>query len=339
MAGCQKPADTPPAPGPSVTTNTGGSKLKIVYIPKNTGNPYFSDVIKGFEQATKETGDEFTTTAPAAADSTGQIPFIKEQIQQNVDVIVLSASSPDTLNKVCDEAKAKGILVMTVDADLTGNESHREAAILQATTAQVGDGQIELLGQQINYEGEFAILSATPDAPNQNAWIAVMKENLKNPKFAKMKLVEVAYGNDDPEKSATEFQALITKYPNLKGVIAPTTVGVAAAARALEISGLYPGGPNAKGGGIVLTGLGTPNQMRSFIDKRVVRAFQLWSPKDMGYVAAHLAHQIKEGKVKPAAGAQFEAGNLGPREFMEKNIVIAGPLVTFDKNNIGEYDF
>lgn len=336
IAGCQKPAGTASAE-PSAPA---GGKLKIVYIPKNTGNPYFSNVIRGFEEAAKESGDSFLTTAPApTAEPSAQIPFIKEQIQQKVDVIAVSASSPDALNGALDEARAKGILVLTVDADLTGSESHRDAAVLQTDTAEIGRSQIELLGKQMNYEGDFAILSATSNAPNQNAWIAAMRTVLDDPKYAKMKLVDVVYGDDEPEKSTTEFQGLLSKYPNLRGVISPTSVGLAAAAQALEISGAYPGGPNAKGSGLALTGLSTPNQMKRFVDKGVVQAFQLWSPHDMGYIAGVLADQVKAGKVKPADGAAFTAGKLGERKFGKNNVVVAGPLVTFDKANIGNYNF
>jgi rhamnose transport system substrate-binding protein len=337
IAGCQKPQDT--ATPPVVSGATAGKKLRIVYIPKNTGNPYFTDVQHGFEDAAKESGDDFSTVAPSSSDATAQIPFIKDKVQQKVDVIALSASSPDALNNALDDARSKGILVITVDADLTKNESHRDAAVLQTDAAKVGESQIELLGKQINYEGDIAILSATRDAPNQNAWIAAMQETLKQPKYAKMKLVDTVYGDDEPQKSTTEFEALLSKYPNLRGVISPTSVGLAAAAQSLEITGAYPGGPHAKGGGLVLTGLSTPNQMKGFVTKGVVQAFQLWSPHDMGYIAAMLADQIKAGTVKPGDGVKFTAGKLGERSFGKDNIVVAGPLVTFDKSNIDKYNF
>lgn len=342
IAGCQKPAEEPVAnttTGSTTGSTPSGQKLKIVYIPKNSGNPYFTDVQHGFEDAAKESGDEFTMVAPSSSDAAAQIPYLKTQIQHKVDVIALSASSPDALNSTLDDAKAAGILVLTVDADLTKNESHRDAAVLQTDSAKVGESQVELLGSQINYDGEIAILSATRDAPNQNAWIAAMQDVLKQPKYAKMKLVDIVYGDDKPDKSATEFQALLSKHPNLRGVISPTSVGLAEAAHQLKIAGVFPGGPNAKGPGLVLTGLSTPNQMKGYINDGVVKSFQLWSPHDMGYIAVMLADQIKSGKVKPADGTKFTAGKLGERSIGKDNIVVAGPLVTFDKSNIDKYDF
>ena len=71
-----------------------GTGIKIVYIPKNTGNPYFDSIIRGFEQACLELGCEFTTTAPATAEATSQIPFVQEQIQRGVNVLPSRPTAP-----------------------------------------------------------------------------------------------------------------------------------------------------------------------------------------------------------------------------------------------------
>ena len=333
--GCQRSETTA---GTTGTTAAPGAKLKVVFIPKNEGNPYFEDAKHGFEDAAKELGCEFVSVGPAKAEATSQIPVIKQQVQQRVDIIAISANSPDAVVAALDEAKAKGITVVTIDADITGNESHRDAGIMPVNFDTIGESQVELLGSQINYEGEIAILSATKDASNQNAWIKKMQEVLKQPKYAKMKLVEVAYGDDEQQKSMSETDGLLSKYPNLKGIIAPTTVGVAAAAQALEVAGVYPGGPKAKGAGVVLTGLGTPDQMRSFINKGVVKAVQLWSPRDMGYAACFVAVAMKKGEAK-GPGDTVKAGKLGDLKIGEKGMVITGPLVTFDKASVANYHF
>jgi rhamnose transport system substrate-binding protein len=338
-AGCGKGAAPGTAAGGTAGGSASGERLKVVYIPKNTGNPYFKPVIKGFEDACQEIGCELTTLAPANAEGTSQVSIIKEQIQRRVDVIAISANSPDALNQVLDQARSRGITVVTVDSDLVGNESHRDAAVLPADFGQIGEGQVELLGSLIGYEGDFAILSATPDAPNQNAWIAGMKETLKNPKYAKMRLVDTVYGDDEPQKSTTECEALLAKHPNLRGIISPTSVGLAAGAQVLEQSGRFPGGPKATGPGIQLTGLSTPNQLKKFVQNGVVTSFQLWDPYNEGYLAAYLGTQIHGKKLQPKAGASIETPKLGKQTFSEKLELVSGPLVTFDKKNIAQFDF
>lgn len=332
LTGCKKEETTPTSAANPAGTGDSGAAVRIVYIAKNTGNPYFDPMIEGFRKAAQETGAEFTTVSPATGDPTSQLPMIKDQIQRGVNVLAISPNSPDALVPALKDALRRGITVVTVDSDTTGHEDARTAAVLTVDPEIVGSSQVELLGSLIGYSGEFAILSATTDSPNQNLWISIMKKTLEtDPKYKAMKLVEIAYGNDEPQKSLTEAEALLNRYPNLKGIIAPTTVGIAAAAQAVETA--------KKAEQVKVTGLGTPNQMRRFIKNGTVQAFALWSPFDEGYLAGHLGIQLAQKKLQAAEGTDFTAGTLGQRTFRAKNIVITGPPVTFTKDNIDQFNF
>lgn len=333
LSGCQK-NEAPPAP-----TKTGNQAVRVVYIPKNTGNPYFNGVVDGLRKGCEELGVAFDSTGPATPEATSQIPFIKDQIQRGVTVICISPNSPDALNQVFDDARARGINVITVNSDITGNEAHRDASTLPCDFDKLGASQIELLGSLIEYEGSFAILSATTDAPDQNFWIEGMKVALKDPKYAKMQLVEIVYGDDKPQKSRTEAEGLLTKFPDLRAILAPTAVGVEQAAKAVETAGVYPGGPKAKGKGVVVTGLGTPNQLRRYIKDGIITAVALWSPPDLGYVSAHLAVGMAKGEIVPQPGSSFDVPGFGKREFRQHGVVIAGPPLVFTKDNIDQYNF
>ena len=307
--------------------------LKIVYIGKNTGNPYFDSITGGFEDACKSLGCEFEFVAPATAEATSQIPFIEAQIQRGVNVIGIAPNSPDALNAVLDSARAAGILVLTVNGDLTGNESHRDATILPTNFDIVGRDQVEMVGSLIGYEGEIAILSATTEAPDQNKWIVGMNETLaSDPKYAKMKLVATVYGDDQPEKSTTEMEALLSNYPDLKGVIAPTTVGIAAAAQVVQSRGIAAT--------VHVTGLGLPSEMRDFVKDGTVTAFQLWSPYNEGWLAVHFAVGVLGGSIKNEVGATFEVPNLGTITINPNNSInTQASLTTFDAKNIDDFNF
>jgi rhamnose transport system substrate-binding protein len=328
LSSCEKSESS----APTMAHPTDAKDVKIVYIPKNTGNPYFNAVIDGFKQAATDTGAQFDTIGPSTPDATSQIPIIKDQIQRGVNVICISPNSPDALNQVFKEAMSKGIIMMCIDSDLTGNENLRTAAVFPTDPQEVADKQLEMLGSQIGYKGKFAILSATTDAPNQNEWIKDMKQTMQSdPKYKDMELVTIVYGDDVDAKSNTEAEALLTKYPDLKGIIAPTTVGISAAAHVVQSA--------HKADQIVVTGLGRPNDMRNFVKDGTVKQFALWITKDQGYVAGQLAVQLAMNKIRPERGATFSAGSMGERSLKDKNIVVASPPVVFDKDNIDKYDF
>jgi rhamnose transport system substrate-binding protein len=307
--------------------------MSIVYIGKNTGNPYFDSITGGFEDACEVLGCEFEFVAPATAEATSQIPFIEAQIQRGVDVIAIAPNSPDALNQVLGAAQEQGILVLTVNGDITGSEQFRDATILPTNFDIVGRDQIEMVGSLIGYEGEIAILSATTEAPDQNKWIVGMNATLaSDPKYANMTLVATVYGDDQPEKSTTEMEALLANFPNLRGVIAPTTVGIAAAAQVVQSRGIAEQ--------VAVTGLGLPSEMRDFVKDGTVTAFQLWSPYNEGWLAAHFAKRVLEGTIMNEVGATFDVPNLGTITINEGNSInTQSTLTTFDINNIDDFTF
>jgi rhamnose transport system substrate-binding protein len=336
MAGCNS-ADK----GGDATNNAsvGGESIDVVFIPKSTGNPYFDQVSKGLQGAAKGDNLAVSIQGPSTSEATSQLPNIKAAVQSGAKALVLSANSPDALDDALDDAKKKGAAIITVDSDLSGNETHRDVGILPADSKTIATSQLELLAKGMNYTGDFAILSARADAPNQNAWIADFKDALKDPKYAKMKLVDTVYGDDESQKSSTEMETLMAKYPTLKGVWSPTSVGLSAAAQVLENSGDYPGGPKAQNGGIILTGLSTPNQMAKAVQKGVVGEFQLWDPAVMGEIAGAFAQQIVSKKLEIKPGVSVDVPSVGKVTVGDKNVVYAGQMLTFNKDNISKYNF
>ncbi|MDR1930170.1 MAG: substrate-binding domain-containing protein [Treponema sp.] len=312
----------------------GGEKLKIYFIPKDSVNPYFYAIDVGFKEAIAELGEEnfeYIYTGPATAGPTDQIEYIEAAVQNKAFAVFVSANHDSALNRTFDDARAAGVNVFIMNQDIPGSEDHRDAAIMPASFANVGPLLIELMGQQIDYSGDFAILSATTDAPDQNAWIDGIKQALAaDSKYANMNLVTVVYGDDQPEKSTTEMEALLTKYPDLKGVIAPTAAGIPACAKVLQTRRLT--------GQVKLTGLGLPSTMQEFVKDGTCESFALWNPPYEGYLAVYLVDAIANKGYKPVPGSSFEAGKLGTIT-IESNgqILTLKDLMVYDASNIDEY--
>jgi rhamnose transport system substrate-binding protein len=303
--------------------------LKTVSIPKQLGNPYEEFEHSGIDEALKELGGSNRINGPTDASASSQISIINAAVQQKPDAIIIAGNDPDAVAPALKQAAQRGVKVVGMDSDVAPDA--RSVFVNQVTTQLVGENQVESIGKQIDYKGDIAILSATANATNQNAWIKVMKETLKKPKYKGMKLVKIAYGDDDDQKSFQQMQGLIQAYPNLKGVISPTTVGVAAAARYLSKS--------PQKGKVKLTGLGFPNQMRKFVKDGTVDEFQLWVPKDVGYLAGQAAAALASGRITGKEGEKFKAGRLGDYTIGANGEIVLGPLTTFDKNNIDKFDF
>ena len=342
LAACSSSSSSSSSSAPSTSSAAAGSSssapaagslktgLKVFVIPKQLGNPYFtlSDSVKsgGALAALQTLGETGSETSGTAATAASQIPTIQAAITKGANALLVSATDASALCPTLNSAMRRGITVVTYDSDAP---TCRSLFINQASTAAIGTSQVDLLAKELGDTGQIAIVSAAASATNQNAWIGYMKQELK--KYPKMTLVTTVYGNDDPTTSTQVTQGLLQQYPNLKGIISPTTVGIGAAAAVLDTAKYR--------GKIALTGLGTPGSLKKFVDDGTIRSFELWNPANLGYLAAYAAVNLASKTVTSATGQSFSAGKLGSFTIGPNDTVLLGPPLVFTKSNIGGFNW
>jgi rhamnose transport system substrate-binding protein len=307
-------------------------KINVRYIVLQKGNPYFDPIVQGMKDAVESQGGVFRDTAPEQVEATAQIPLIEAAIQDKVKVICLTPTATDTMNAVLDRARAAGIKVLTVNDDITGNESHRDGSVLSCNYDQLALDSFEQFARAMNYQGKFVVLSSTTETSFQQNQIAIYRKQMASgDKYKNMQLLEVLYGNDDPAKSLTETEAAIQKYPDLNGIICPTSVGVISAAQAVESRNL--------GNRIVVTGLGTPGQCKSFLQSGVLDGAMLWDTYRVGKVAGYLAMLLAKDEYTLKTGTSFNAGEYGTTNVLANNVLYGGPSAIITKENVDTYKF
>ncbi|MCU1495444.1 MAG: rhamnose transporter, periplasmic rhamnose-binding protein [Acidimicrobiaceae bacterium] len=323
----------------AVATNSASaasSRLKsgetIYFIPKDTLNPYEVIADAGGKTALNAIGDKQVVSSGTADTAAAQIPSIQAAIAAKASAIVIAGNDPSALCPSLAKAQAAGIKIVSFDSDVT---CPNHLFINQANTRQIGTSEIDLLASEIHSTGQIAILSAAATATNQNAWIKYMKVELK--KYPKMKLVSTVYGNDDPATSLTVLQGLLSAYPNLAGIISPTTVGISTAAQYLDTH-------KALLKHLTLTGLGLPSQMKKYVLDGTVKAFELWNPSNLGYLAGYAAATLASGTITGKAGQSFTAGKLGAYKILPAAAgtgpsVVLGPPTVFNKSNVLKFNF
>jgi len=299
---------------------------RIALVVKSLGNGFFDAAAKGAEKAADEIGGiEVIYTGPTSATAEGQIDIVNSLIAQNVDAIAISANDPDALVPVLKKAMDRGIKVLSWDSGVA--PEGRMLHLNPSDTNLIGETIIKLAADYLPDGGDVAILSASSTATNQNAWIDAAKEALPE-KFPNINLVSVVYGDDDSVKSTNEAKGLIASYPDLDAIIAPTTVGVVAAAQVVTDEGLI--------GKVNVTGLALPSEFKQFIDNGASQAVALWNPIDLGYSAVYLAHELIGGE-EAKSGATFSIGSVGEVTLDDTNSAAMAAPFTFDKSNIEEF--
>jgi rhamnose transport system substrate-binding protein len=310
----------------------GGTKeapkgnLKIAMVVKNLGNSFFEACRDGGLEAAKELGGvDLIFQGPSTPTAEGQIDIITSLIAQKVDAIVISANDVDALVPITKKAMAAGIKVISFDSGIAPDG--RILHLAPSGDEFIGRSQVKMLADLIGNTGEIAILSASSQATNQNAWIEWMKKELVN--HPNMKLDTVVYGDDLSDKSYREAMGLFKSFPNLKGIIAPTTVGIAAAGKALEDAGLA--------GKIQLTGLGLPSEMKQYIKDGTCLRMSLWNPIDLGYSATYIAAQLVRGLIKGTANEAMKVGRMGTINIGGGMVAVMSEPYVFNKDNIDKF--
>jgi rhamnose transport system substrate-binding protein len=325
-----------PASASAAATASGIKKGLVVYfIPKDTQNPYEVLADAGGSKALAELGGKVVVSSGTADTAAAQIPSIQAAIQAHANAIVIAGNDPSALCPSLQQAASAGIAILSFDSDVTCGSSPNHLFINQANTETIGTSEVDILAKEIGDSGQIAILSAAASATNQNSWIVYMKQELK--KYPNIKLVSTVYGNDDPATSLTVLQGLLSAYPNLKGIISPTTVGIQAAAQYLDTH-------KSLLKKLTLTGLGLPSQMKPYVEDGTVNEFELWNPSNLGYLAGYAAAALASGTASLTPGSTFTAGTLGKYTVLAPTTgvgpsVVLGPPFVFDKANIAQFNF
>src|SRR3954454_11181278 len=312
-------------------TSRATSGKTFYFIPKDTLNPYEVIADRGGKLATTALGNKQIVQSGTQDTAAAQQPAIQAAIQSHAAGIVIAANDPKAVCPVLNQAMKAGIKVVTFDSDA----NCRQLFVNQADTETIGRSQMQLLAKLMGYKGEWVILSAASTAANQNAWIKYMKLEAKKPKYKNMKYDGIYYGNDNPAQSLQQTESLLQAHPNLKGIESPTTVGISSAAQSLSNKPQYKGK-------IVLTGLGLPSQMKKYVHNGTVKAFALWNPEELGYLAGYAVNALAEGKITGKVGQTFTAGKLGKYKIIKAAggpQINLGPPFHFDIHNVDKFNF
>lgn len=299
---------------------------RIALVVKALGIGFFEAAAKGAEEAAKELGDvEIIYTGPTDTTAEGQIEVINALIAQKVDAIAISANDRDALVPALKKAMDRGITVISWDSGVA--PEGRLMHLNPSSNPLIGNMIIKLAADHLPDGGDVAVLSASATATNQNTWIEEMNKVKAN--YPGINVVATVYGDDLADKSYREAQGLMQSYPNLKAIIAPTSVGIVAAAQAVEDAG--------KVGQVNVTGLGLPSEMAGHVKAGSSLSFAIWNPIDLGYSATMIAYNLATGAATAEAGASIPMGRMGSVTLdAAREGAMADPFV-YDAGNIDAF--
>ena len=297
----------------------------IAMMPKAKGDPYFISARQGAEAAAKELGVQLLWDGPTDLDPAKQNEVVEAWITRGVDVIAVSVENREAISTVLRKARDRGIKVLTWDAD--AEENARDFLVNQATPQGIGYTLTDEAARIMNGRGEFAIITASLSAANQNEWIKHIRERLAQ-RYPDIKLVAIQPSEGDRDRAFAEAQTLLKVYPNLKVIMGIAAPAVPGAAEAVKQSGRTD---------VKVTGLSLPSMCRPYIKQDIIESCVLWNTTDLGYLTVQAANALAAGELSPGAG-ELEAGRLGQVDVVEDEVRLGAPFV-FNKDNIDQFNF
>jgi len=301
--------------------------IKIGLVVKSLGNGFFEAANKGAQEAAKDLGGvQVIYTGPTTTTAEGQIEVINSLIAQGVDAIAISANDPDAVVPALKKATQRGIKVISFDSGVAA--AGRILQLNPSSNELIGKMCLTLAKDHLDGgKGDFAILSATTTSTNQNIWIGEMKKQMKD--FPGLNLVTTVYGDDLSDKSYREAQGILTSHPEVKVIVAPTTVGVLAASQAVKDAG--------KIGQVYVTGLGLPSEMAGAIKSGATKEFAIWNPIDLGYSTIQIAYRLVKGETTGKPGSEIDAGRMGKIKVgANGEAAMADPFI-YNASNIDQF--
>ncbi len=302
-----------------------GQRPVVAMMPKAKGDPYFISCRKGAEEAAREAGVDLLWDGPTDLDPAKQNEVVEAWITRGVDAIAVSVENEVAISTVLRKARQRGIKVITWDAD--AQTDARDFFVNQATPQGIGYTLVDEAARILDKKGEFAIITASLSAANQNEWIKHIKKRLAD-KYPGLKLVAIQPSEGDRDRAFAETQTVLKVYPGVKLIMAIAAPAVPGAAEAVQQSGRKD---------VKVTGLSLPNMCKPFVHAGVVESIVLWNTVDLGYLTVHASRALAAGDL--AAGAKkVKAGRLGEIEVQGDQIMLGAPFV-FSEKNIDQFDF
>ena len=306
----------------------GGGTVKVAFVPKLQGVPYFEAMNAGGKKAAAALGNvQWLYQGPTTADAGAQADIVRSFIQQKVNTLIVAPNDPDSMAPLLAEAKAQGIHVATADTDAPN--SVREAFVNQATAQGIGESLTDALLKPMGGQGKYAIVSCGQTAENLNSWIKVQKEYTAA-KYPQAQIVDTVYAGEDQAKATQMATDLMNAHPDLTGLVGECTSSAPGVAQAVQDAN--------KIGKVFTVGLGTPQSMKPYLAKGSSSAAILWNVENLGYLTAWAGAQLAQNKQFADTNNVNDAMSAIKYDSGAKTLLL-GPPLAITKDNVDQFNY
>lgn len=273
-------------------------KYNIVLIPGLTTDGFYITMHNGAKAAAAKLGN-VTLDFQGAADfnPVTQIPILNAVIARKPDAILIAPTDKKQLIAPLKKAVDAGIKVITVDTFIGDDGKYQTGkgdadfplAYVASDNVEGGRVAARALAKAIGDKGSVYVSNVKPGISTTDQREQGFKEEIA--KHPNIKVLETQYNDDDANKAASQFAAVLARNPDLAGLFGANLFSAIGAANGVK---------NAKKGGIVnVVAFDCPESIVNDIKAGNVDIAICQHPAEMGQVGVEWAVKALNGEKIP----------------------------------------
>jgi ribose transport system substrate-binding protein len=145
-------------------------------------------------------------------DVQGQIGHIRNFMNQGVNAILINPGSPTAFNPIFAQAKARNVLIVATDAEVSSKDAIYVGIDQKAWAMQ----SAEWLAKTLNGKGNVVAINGIAGNPANEARVAGYREVFA--KYPGIKILNEANASWDQAQGQQTMQNLLATYPTINGV-------------------------------------------------------------------------------------------------------------------------
>lgn len=260
-------------------------QLRMGVVVKVGGIPWFNAMEAGIKSEAAKRGIDAWQVGPTSADPALQVRAIEDLIAQKVDIIGVVPNDPGVLELVLKRAQQARIKVIVHESP---GQKYSDWDFEMVDAKTHGENHMKALAECMHGEGKYAAYMGGLTVPLHNAWVdsAVAWQKAHYPH---MQMVGDKFGvGESLDDAIRTTNALMSKYPDLKGIIAFGSQGPIGAGRAVMARN--------KSDHICVIGAFSPGQGQRLVERGAIKGGFIWNPMTAGEVFVRLADMMQKNE-------------------------------------------
>ena len=273
--------------------------IEIVLVPGLTTDAFYITMNRGAQAAAEALGISVDFQGAEEFDPVLQTPVLDAVIARGPDAILIAPTDTTQMIEPLRRANEAGIPVITVDTFIDDGmyqdgSGDGDFPMSYIASDNIGGGRMaaRFMAEEIGGEGQVYVSNVRPGISTtdqrEEGFKAEMAENYPN-----IEVLDTQYNENDASLAASQFNAVLARSPDIKGVFGANLFSAIGAGNGVEGAD--------KSGDVTVIAFDAPQSIVDNISSGLVDAAIAQHPAEIGYFGVMAAYAVLTGQSVPTS--------------------------------------